>query len=110
MGFSHKINTLKEMDWLDQIYNIMLLGPSGIGKTFLSAGLCPQAIEKGFKAYFRTMVHVLNMLRMKEFARSAMADYKRPAKANLIVINDIMIFPVEKAKSINLFNFINQLY
>lgn len=105
-----KINTLKEMDWLDQIYNIMLLGPSGVGKTFLAAGLCAQAIEKGYKAYFRTMEDILNMLRMKEFARSAMADYKRLAKANLIVIDDIMLFPVEKAQAINLFNFINQLY
>lgn len=105
-----KINTLKEMDWLDQIYNIMLLGPSGVGKTFFAAGLCVQAIEKGYKAYFRTMEDILNMLRMKDFARAAMPDFKRLAKANLIVIDDIMLFPVEKAQAINLFNFINQLY
>lgn len=105
-----KINTLKEMDWLDQIYNIMLLGPSGVGKTFFAAGLCAQAIEKGFKAYFRTMDDILNMLRMKDFSRAAMADYKRLTKAHLIVIDDIMLFPVEKAQAINLFNFINQLY
>ena len=105
-----KINTLKEMDWLDQIYNIMLLGPSGVGKTFFAAGLCAQAIEKGYKAYFRTMDDILNILRMKDFSRAAMADYKRLAKANLIIIDDIMLFPVEKAQAINLFNFINQLY
>lgn len=105
-----KINTLKEMDWLDQIYNIMLLGPSGVGKSFFAAGLCAQAIEKGYKAYFRTMDDILNMLRMKDFARAAMADHKRLTKANLIVIDDIMLFPVEKTQAVNLFNFINQLY
>jgi DNA replication protein DnaC len=31
-------------------------------------------------------------------------------KANLLVIDDIMLFPIEKAQAVNLFNFINQLY
>ncbi|WP_069658272.1 IS21-like element helper ATPase IstB [Arcticibacter eurypsychrophilus] len=110
-GFSkQKINTLREMAWLDQLYNIMIMGPSGVGKTMLAAGLCADAIEKGYKAYFRTMEEIINMLKMKDFARSAMADYKRLIKASLIVIDDVMLFPVEKSQAVNLFNFINQLY
>lgn len=105
-----KINTLREMAWLDQLYNIMIMGPSGVGKTMLAAGLCADAIDKGYKAYFRTMEDIINMLKMKDFARSAMTDYKRLIKASLIVIDDVMLFPVEKNQAINLFNFINQLY
>ncbi|MGZ3837518.1 MAG: ATP-binding protein [Flavisolibacter sp.] len=37
-------------------------------------------------------------------------DYKRLLKADLIVIDDIMMFPVEKNEAVALFNFINQLY
>jgi DNA replication protein DnaC len=37
------------------MYNIMIIGPSGVGKSMLAAGLCADAIEKGYKAYFRTM-------------------------------------------------------
>jgi len=47
---------------------------------------------------------------MKDFTQSAKADYKRLMKANLIVIDDIMLFPVEKPQAVALFNFINQLY
>src|SRR5665811_1420198 len=50
-----RLNQLRELNWLDQIYNIILLGPSGTGKTFLAAGLCADAVHKGYKAYFRTM-------------------------------------------------------
>ena len=39
-----------------------------------------------------------------------MADYKRLSKANLIVVDDIMLFPVEKNQAVALFNFINHLY
>jgi DNA replication protein DnaC len=81
-----------------------------VGKTFLAAGLCADAIDKGYRAYFRTMEDIVNMLKMKDFARSSMAEYKRLAKANLIVIDDIMLFPVEKNHAVNLFNFINQTY
>lgn len=98
------------MAWLDQMYNIMIMGPSGVGKTMLAAGLCADAIEKGYKAYFRTMDEIITMLKAKDFSRAAMADHKRLTKASLIVIDDVMLFPVEKSQAVNLFNFINQLY
>lgn len=105
-----RLNQLRELDWLDQIYNIVLMGPSGIGKTFLAAGLCADAVQKGYRAYFRTMEEIINMLKMKDFTATAMADYKRLNKANLIIIDDIMLFPVEKLQAVALFNFINQIY
>lgn len=105
-----RLNQLRELNWLDQIYNIILMGPSGTGKTFLAAGLCSDAVQKGYKAYFRTMEELINMLKMKDFTKTAMAEYKRLSKASLIVIDDIMLFPVEKNQAVNLFNFINNLY
>jgi DNA replication protein DnaC len=105
-----RLNQLRELNWLDQVYNIMLMGPSGTGKTFLAAGLCADAVNKGYKAYFRTMEELINILKMKDFTRTAMGDYKRLSKASLIVIDDIMLFPVEKNQAVALFNFINSLY
>jgi DNA replication protein DnaC len=105
-----RLNQLKELHWLDQVYNIIFMGPSGTGKTFLSAGLCSEAVRKGYKAYFRTMEELVSMLKMKDFARTAKADYSRLLKANLIVIDDIMLFPIEKNEAVCLFNFVNQLY
>jgi len=105
-----RLHQLRELNWLDQIFNIMLMGPSGTGKSFIAAGLCADAIKKGYKAYFRTMEEIINMLKMKDITRSALADYRRLTKANLVVIDDIMLFPVEKNQAVNLFNFINQLY
>ncbi|MEY2917588.1 MAG: hypothetical protein RIS73_1302 [Bacteroidota bacterium] len=105
-----RLNQLRELNWLDQIYNIMLMGPSGTGKTFMAAGLCADAVAKGYKAYFRTMEELINVLKMKDFTKTAMADYKKLSAANLIVIDDIMLFPVEKSNAVSLFNFINHLY
>jgi DNA replication protein DnaC len=105
-----RINQLRELNWIDQLYNLMLMGPSGTGKTFLAAGLCADAVRKGYKAYFRSMDQILATLRMKEVTRTAKAEYKRLSKADLIVIDDVMMFPVDKSQAVDLFHFINQLY
>lgn len=105
-----RLNQLRELNWLDQIYNIMLMGPSGTGKTFLAGGLCADALAKGYRAYFRTMEELINMLKMKDITRTALSEYRRLTTAKLIVIDDIMLFPVEKNQAVSLFNFINQLY
>ena len=105
-----RLNQLRELNWLDQIYNIVLMGPSGTGKTFIAAGLCYEAVKNGYKAYFRTMDDIINVLKMKDYTRSGMSDYKRLIKANLIVIDDIMLFPLDKPTAVSLFNFVNQLF
>jgi DNA replication protein DnaC len=105
-----RLHQLRELNWLDQLYNIILMGPSGTGKTFVAAGLCADAVNKGYKAYFRTMEEIVNMLKLKDVIRTAKAEYERLSKAHLVVIDDIMLFPVEKNQAVNLFNFINHLY
>lgn len=105
-----QFNQLRNLTWVDQVYNLMLMGPSGTGKTFLAAGLCADAINKGFRAYFRTMEEIMNMLKLKDVTRSAANEHRRLSKANLIVIDDIMLFPIEKNLAVSFFNFVNQIY
>jgi DNA replication protein DnaC len=105
-----QINQLRECMWLEQTYNLVLMGPSGVGKTYLAAGLCCDALKKGYKAYFRTMEQIMEMLKLKDITRSAGVEYKRLLKANLLVIDDIMLFALDKQQAVALFNFINHLH
>jgi DNA replication protein DnaC len=105
-----QLSQLRELNWIDQIYNIVLMGPSGTGKTYIAAGLCNEAVIKGYKAYFRTMDDIVTILKTKEISLLAKADYTRLLKANLIVIDDIMMFPIDKQTAVALFNLINQLF
>lgn len=105
-----QLSQLRELNWIDQIYNIVLMGPSGTGKTYIAAGLCNEAVIKGYKAYFRTMDDIVTMLKTKDISLLAKADYTRLIKANLIVIDDIMMFPIDKQTAVALFNLINLLF
>jgi DNA replication protein DnaC len=101
---------LRECIWLEQNFNILLMGPSGTGKTFIAAGLCHDALKKGYKAFFRTMEQIIYIIKMKDITRSAALEYSNMLKANLLVIDDIMMFPMEKKQSVALFNLINHMH
>ena len=105
-----RLAQLRELNWIDQLFNIVLMGPSGTGKTHLAAGLCSDAVKAGYKAYFRSMEDIVNTLKTKDFVKSQMVEYKRLIKANIIVLDDIMLFPLAKNLAVAFFNFINQIY
>jgi DNA replication protein DnaC len=115
--FSHQngispeqLSQLRELIWLEQNYNLIVMGPSGTGKTLLAAGLVYDAIINGYKALFRTTDQIIHMLKLKEITRSAMTEYRLVTKADLLVIDDLMMFPIDKNIADKLFNLINFLH
>ncbi len=105
-----QLKQLRECMWLEKIFNIVLMGPSGTGKTLIAAGLCYDALKSGYIAYFRTMEQINEILIMKDIIRSALIEYNKLLKAHLLVIDDIMMFALEKKQAVQLFNFINHLH
>jgi DNA replication protein DnaC len=105
-----QLSQLRECQWLEQNFNVVLMGPSGTGKSFIAAGLCYDALEKGYKAYFRTMEQINEILIMKDITRSALIEYNKLLNAHLLVIDDIMMFALERKQAVQLFNFINHLH
>jgi DNA replication protein DnaC len=105
-----QMKQLRELVWVDQLFNLVLMGPSGTGKTYLAGGLVHDAIKKGYKAYFTSMADLISVLNQKEVTISALNTYNRYLKAQLIAIDDIMMFPVKKHEAVALFNLINHLH
>ncbi len=105
-----QLTQLRELKWLEQNFNIILMGPSGTGKTYIGAGLCFDAVEQGYRAYFKSMEDIIHTLKMKDITRTAAADYKRILKSHLLVIDDIMMFPVTQPDAVAFFNLINELH
>lgn len=105
-----QLRQLRELVWLDQMYNIIFMGPSGTGKTYMTGGLIRDAVLKGYKAQFMTMETLVGILRMKDVSSSAMSAYNRILKLNLLGIDDIMLMPMKKEESVAFFNLVNTLH
>lgn len=105
-----QLRELRELAWLSQAYNLILIGPSGTGKTYIASGLIYDALKAGKKAYMISMEDILTCLRTKDMSASALATYNKWLKADLLAIDDIMLFPVKKEESASFFNLINSLH
>ena len=105
-----QLKQLRELVWLDQMYNIIFMGPSGTGKTFMTAGLIREAVLRGYRALFITMESLINILRMKDVSSSAMSAYNKLLRLHLLGIDDIMLFPMKREEAVAFFNLINALH
>ena len=105
-----QLQQMRELVWLDQMYNVIFMGPSGTGKTFMTAGLIRDAVMKGYRALFMTMESLVNILRMKDVSSSAMNAHNSILKCNLLGIDDIMLMPMKKEEAVAFFNLVNNLH
>lgn len=105
-----QLRELRQLAWLNQAYNLILMGPSGTGKTYIASGLIYDALKAGKKAYMISMEDILTCLRTKDISMSALTTYNKWLKADLLAIDDIMLFPVKKEESASFFNLVNSLH
>jgi len=105
-----QFNQLKELSWIEQGYNLILLGPTGVGKTMLSVGLGIHAINNGYKVHFITMNDLVYVLKTQEILRTSRTRYNRIIEADLVIIDDLMFMAMEKQEANLFFQLINKLY
>ena len=56
------------------------------------------------------MDELIKVLKMKDVTRSAAVEYRRIRNSHLLVIDDIMMFPVNQNDAVLFFNLINELH
>ena len=114
LDFCHAINKkqfkqLSELSWVDGLYNLILSGPPGVGKTHLSIALGYHACEEGYKVSYTTMKSLIKTLRTEEIDRHAKAKLKRIYASNLLVIDEVGYTPVSATEGNLFFHLISEL-
>jgi len=88
------LDSLGSCRWLKEKRNVILVGPTGVGKTFLSSALTLKACQEGFSArYFRAprLLHDLEIGRADGTYKNRLASI---ARVDLIVLDDWLIAPL----------------
>lgn len=105
-----QFNQLSDLSWLDQVFNLIFLGPTGVGKTHLSIGLGIKAIHEGYKVTFISMGELIHVLKTEEITRKSQIRLKRLRDSNLIIIDDLMFMAMDQREANLFFHLINELY
>lgn len=105
-----QLEQLKELTWLEQCFNIILLGPPGVGKTHLATGLGIEAISQGYQVSFIPMGELVHILKTQEISRKSQIKLKRTIDSDLVIIDDLMYMAMDQREANQFFHLINQLY
>ena len=105
-----QITQLLDLSWIEAAYNIIFLGPSGVGKTHLAVTLGIQAVEQGYKVSFVTMEKLIKLLKTEEISVRARQKLRRIMNSDLIIIDEIGFQPISRQESNLFFQVISNLY
>lgn len=82
------INRFSECTWVNIHKNINILGPTGIGKTWLACAFATEACKRGYKASFYRASKFIDLLEQAVDDSNDELFIKKLIKFNLIVIDD----------------------
>ena len=89
---------------------VLILGPSGVGKTHLAAGLGVRAVTNGFSVWFVTADALIEMLRRDEQAPATRIRQRRYLTSRVLVIDELGFQALDRGDAHRLFRLINHRY
>ena len=105
-----QLSQIAELNWIDGIYNLIMIGPPGTGKTHIALAIGNKAVEFGYKVFFASMDTLVHILKTQEISRSSAARLKWIRNSDLLIIDEMGYLPVAKLEANLFFQLISYLY
>lgn len=100
----------QDMDWAQNADNVLLLGPSGTGKTHIANALGHRLIEQGVRCKLFPAIALVQHLQQAKRDLDLMTAMTRLDKYRVIIIDDIGYVKKTDAETHVLFEFIAHRY
>ncbi len=89
-----EIMAFSESLWLTETKNLVLIGPSGVGKSHLASALCYKAIQKGTPTAFITCFDLVNKLKTSNSKHNMLLYY---STVKLLCLDELgYVFPTQE--------------
>ena len=88
------VRQLATCTWVEQHHNVVITGPTGVGKTYLSCALAQQACRKGYRALYRRVPRLFDELTLARADGTYPRLLARLARIDVLVLDDWGIAPV----------------
>lgn len=106
-----KIHALAEtLGWLKDANNVVIFGPSGVGKTHLAAAIGHRMIEHGFRCLFTSTTTLVQRLQLARQQYKLPEMLARLGKIPLLILDDIGYVKKDDGETSVLFELIADRY
>jgi DNA replication protein DnaC len=79
---------LSQCTWIKEHHNVIIIGPTGVGKTYLACALAHKACREGYGALYFRLPRLLQDLALAKGDGRYSSLLKSMARADLIVLDD----------------------
>lgn len=104
------VMSLSKCDFIRHHHNLLITGPTGCGKTYLSCAISNQACRLGFKVRYLLLPRFLEEMTMSHADGSYKKLMSQLYKEDLLILDDFGLTPINSAQRHDLFNLIEDRY
>ena len=89
---------MHDSDWVRRHQHMFLVGPTGIGKTFLARAFGQKACRDGFTAYFATAAQLFRELELARADGSYAKKLRTLGQVDALIVDDWAMAPLAEAE------------
>lgn len=89
---------IHDSDWVRRHQHIFLIGPTGIGKTFLARAFGQKSCRDGFTAYFATAAQLFRELELARADGSYAKRLRALGQVDVLIVDDWAMAPLAEAE------------
>lgn len=104
------IRQLATCRWVQEHHNVIVVGATGVGKSFIACALAQQACRKGFRAYYRRASRLYHDLGLARADGTYVRVLARLARIDVLVIDDWGLAPPQEHERRDLLEILEDRY
>jgi DNA replication protein DnaC len=104
------VRQLATCQWVRAKQNVIIIGPTGIGKTYLAAALADAACRKGLRALFLRVPRLVEELAVARVSGAYAQTLARISKIDVLVLDDLLLTPMKDTERRDLLEVLEDRY